>query len=161
MAKHSKQSSKQNAVTGLSVAIICLSTCALLIGIIAIIYIGIGFGTIYFGNTALDIANNTQLGYQTSIEGNSLVIAGTSINILDLFSKGLSLIFGFTLFSFLTSVFSLVIGIITLKKATKKNMPDNIFLLNVLSAVFSFLGINVIRGVVIIVECVCMRKIKD
>lgn len=161
MTKHSQHSKKRNAVSGLSIATMCLATCALLIGIIALIYIGIGFGAIYFGNAAFDIANNTQLGYETSIENDSLVIAGTSISILDLFSKGLSLIFGFTLFSFLTSVYSLVIGIITLKNSTKKNMPDNIFLLNVLSAIFSFLGINIMRGIVVVIECVFIHKIKD
>ena len=161
MSAPEKYKNQRSTLTGLSIGTICLSTCALLVGMIAMIYIAIGFGSLYFGSTAFDIANNTQLGYDTSIVDDTIVIGGTSINILDLFSKGLSLIFGFTLFTILTTIFSLVVGIITLVKSSKKNMPDSLFLLNVLSAIFSFLGINIIRTVVVIVGCVYIHQIKD
>lgn len=161
MAALEKYKAQRSTVTGLSIGAICLSTCSLLIGMIAMIYIAIGYGTLYFGSTALDIVNNTQLGYDTSIVDNALVIGNTSINIFDLVSNGLALILAFTVFSFMTSVFSLIIGIVTLVKSTKENLPDSIFVMNILSAIFSFLGINIIRGVVVVVTCVYLRQIKD
>lgn len=160
MARKVKYKKERSAVKGLSIASICLSALAILIGLIGIYYVSFAFGIVQIGDYATNIAQNTQLGFETKVENGNLIIGSSENNLVELFNIGLSLILGFTIFSFMTSCFSLAISIITLNTLSKKKFPTYTLPINIFNAIFSFVSCNFVRFIVIVVNCIFINKIK-
>lgn len=145
MVKKNKHKKEKGAITALSITVICFSSFTFIAGIIGLIYIAIAFGQAQMGETANQVAQNAQLSLNTSISEDFLVIGNTSFGITDLINQGLWLIFSFTLFTILSSIFSFVIAVINLLKVEKKDFPESLFLLNFFSSIFSLLSISIVR----------------
>ena len=161
MTKKTEIKKQRTAVKGLSIATISLSAFSIFVALLGVFFIILAFGLVHVEDLTLNIAGNTPLGYNTTIENENLIIGDTVNNIFDLFNFGLGLILGWTIFSLLASAFSLAISIISLCALSKRKYPENIFVLNIVSAVFSLISVNLIRCAVISVGSYFIYKIKS
>lgn len=146
----------KNIIKGISIAIICVSSISVLLGVISIVYTCLGFSAIEDTQLINDISNNLALGYGSTLDGTNINVGSSSVSVKDLLNVGLDFILWITIFILACSIYSLIAGIIGLKYKTKLT---NIFCLYVAGSVVSLLSLNFINLVLFIVGAIFVHKL--
>lgn len=157
-AKHVNKQISVKTLKILNMVILVLSCIAIAISLVAIIYLIIAYVTANSTDAVSKIAKDAELGLQTSIKGNNLIIGQSSTNIGLLANMGLGLMLGFSIFSLATSLYSLFVSINIIKQFKKKKVNTIVLSLNIINAITSFISFNIVRTIFLIIYDYCLYK---
>lgn len=151
---------KYNKITkGLSISIIVLSAISIIISMIALVYLLIAFNAASSYENAHEVAQSAAMPYGTYTDGNDIFIGEKTESISQLTTQGLFFMLAISLFTFLTSLFSLTLSIIGIALNEISSIKQKLYVMHIFSAILSILSVCIIRGIVTIVASIYYYKI--